>query len=68
MISIRLEIEIRDESVEFKQGTGFVHMADDMQTARQMLEKIASDAEAWFAARDRPPDPRGRPIKDSPQA
>ena len=60
MISISLEIEMRDESVEFKQGTGFVHMADDVQTARQMLKRIAADAEAWFTARDRPPDPRGK--------
>ena len=68
MINMRLAIEFGDDTVELAQGTNFVHPMDQVQRARQMLEKINSDAEAWFAARDRPPDPRGRPIKDSPQA
>ena len=68
MIEIRLVIEIGDETIELKQGTSFVHPGDAIGTARAMLTRIDADAERWFAARDRPPDPRARPIRDNPQA
>lgn len=68
MIEIRLVIEIGDETIELKQGTSFVHPGDAIDAARAMLVQINDDARQWFAARDRPPAGRARPIRDNPQA